>query len=222
MIVLILLLAFFIRKIIKMKFTKIFIGLFLSLVFVSCSNDDTFTEGEQKLKSYELLSIQWKLNETDGQSIVEEKIPEFNFRNDSDTTMVVTIEPIKDMEGSSIFKFNDSIAFKELNFSEVQVSIPKELSLLSKEYVYLVGGVNVPFVQEESSFPFSFNFIESYTLSPRSTFTSNYTVFIRKNKASFLATFMESTTGEILRLDGTWTGLFFNNLDSKAVIGDID
>jgi len=205
-----------------MKFTKLFIGLFLFIGFVSCSNDDTLSDDEQRLKSYELIAIQWKLNVNDGQSIVEEKIPEFHFRNDSDTIMEVVIEPLKNMQGSSTFRFNDSLTFTELNYSEVQVSIPEELSLLSEEYRYLGGSVKVPLAQEESSFPFSWHLKDTFALNQRSTLTSNYTVFLRKNKASFLATFRETTTGATLELDGTWTGLFFNNLEGESVADGID
>ena len=209
-------------KLKRMKFTNVFIVLFLSLGFASCSNDDTLIDDEQRSKSYELVAIQWKLDETDGQSIVEKKIPEFHFRNESDTILEVDIEPLKDLQGSSIFKFNDSLAFAELSYSEVQVSIPRELSLLSGDYVYLGGGVKVALTQEESSFPFSMYFKDSFTLTKRTKLTSNYTVFLRKNKASFLATFRETSTGETVELDGTWTGLFFNNLEEESVLEEID
>jgi hypothetical protein len=209
-------------KLKRMKLTKVFIGLFLSIGFASCSNDDTLIEDEQRSKSYELIAIHWKINETDGQSIVEKKIPEFYFRNDSDTIIEVVIEPLKDLQGSSKFKFNDSLTFTELMYSEVQVSIPRELSLLSAEYRYLGGGVKVPLTQEESSFPFSSTFTNSLTLTKRTKLTSNYTIFLRKNKASFLATFRETSTGEILELDGTWTGLFFNNSKGESVVKEIE
>ena len=112
------------------------------------TRDDNFIEDEQISKSYELISIQWKLNETDGQSIVEKKIPEFHFRNETDTItiMEVVIEPLENLQGSSIFKFNDSLTFTEPSYEEVQVSVTKELSLLSEEYGYLGGGVKVPLI----------------------------------------------------------------------------
>ncbi|MBZ9629745.1 hypothetical protein LB465_03055 [Salegentibacter sp. LM13S] len=104
----------------------------LSIGFVSCSNDDSLIDDEQKLKSYELISIKWKLNDTDGQSIVEKNISEFHFINDSDTILSVVIEPLKDLKGMSSFTFNDSLSSTDLNYSEVEVSIPKELNLLSE------------------------------------------------------------------------------------------
>lgn len=205
-----------------MKFTKLFIGLFLSIGLVACSSDDTITDEEQGLKSYELISIQWKLNEADGPHIIEKKIPEFHFRNETDTIMEVVIEPLKNLKGSSIFKFNDSVTFTEINYSEAQVSITRELSLLSEEYSYLVGGVKVPLTEEKSFFPFTWNFTDSFTLNKGTKLTSNYTVFLRKNKASFLATFKETSTGETVELDGTWTGLFFNNVEEKSLVEEID
>lgn len=205
-----------------MKYNNLLIGLFISIGLISCHNDESLIYDEQILKSYELISIQWKLNATDGQSIVENKIPEFYFQNDTDTTMEIIIEPFKDKQGSSIFKFNDSIAFTKLNLKKVNVTITKELSLLSESYSYLEGGVKVSLTQEESFFPFSDYAKLSLMLNPRNTLTTNYTLFLRKNKASFLAMFREKSSGHIIELTGNWTGLFFDNLTGETVINEID
>ena len=206
----------------KMKYNKVLIVLFLSIGLISCDSDESSIDDEQTLKSYELISIQWKLDANDGQSIVEEKIPEFYFQNDTDKNMEIVIEPLKDKQGSSIFKFNDSVAFKKLNLSKVNVSITKELSLLSKSYSYLQGGVQVPLTKEASFFPFSFYANLSLQLTPGNTLTTNYTLFLRKNKASFLATFREKSSGNIIELTGNWTGLFFDNLKGESVENEIE
>lgn len=113
---------------------------------------------------------------------------------------------IENLRGSSKFKFNDSLIFTEIEFSEIQVPILKELSLLSEEFSYLNSKIKMPLAQEELSFPFSYDIESIYNLNQKSTLTSNYTVFLRKNEASFLATFREISTGETLMLDGIWTG----------------
>lgn len=205
-----------------MRINKLLIGLLFSIGFISCQSDEILIEDVETAKSYEFISIEWKLAETDGQRIVEEEVPEYYFRNDSDTTMEINIEPLNDMQGSSIFIFFDSLAFKELNYTELEVSIPSELSLLSERYSYLSGGVKVPLAEEETFFPFSWHFKDSLMLNPRSTLTSNYTLFFRKNKASFLVTFREKTSGHILELKGRWTGLFFNNIVGESVINEIN
>ncbi|WP_339653674.1 hypothetical protein [uncultured Salegentibacter sp.] len=205
-----------------MKISRLILGVVLSVGFASCNNDDSIVEEEPQVKSYELASLQWKLKSTDGQSIIEKKVPEFYFRNDSDTIMPVVIEPLKNLNGSSKFNFNDSLAFAELNYAEAEVSIPKELSLLSERYRQLGGGINAPLKLEESSFPFSRYHKDSTGLNKNSQMTSNYTIFLRKNTASFLATFREMDTGGIFELEGTWTGLFFNNLEEKSVISEIE
>jgi len=205
-----------------MKLNKVFIGLFISTVFLSCNNDDTIIDEEQKIKSYELIEIQWKLNSKDGQSIIEEKLPEFHFRNDSDTIIEIVIDPLENLQGSSKFKFRDSLLFTKIQFSEFQVAIPKELSLLSEEYSYLNSGIKVPLAKEESTFPFSYNLKTTYSLNRKSTLTSKYTLFLRKNEASFLATFRETSTGETLELDGIWSGIFFNNIEVESVANEIE
>ncbi|PRP67463.1 hypothetical protein [Nonlabens agnitus] len=205
-----------------LKITKIITGLLMFLTFTSCSDDDAIIDNNQDLKSYELVDIQWRLTETDGQRIIEEQIPEFSFENNSDTVMEIVIEPLKDLKGFSIFKFEDSEAFSVINYEEIKVSIPEEISFLSEGYSNLIGGIKVPLTNEKSSFPFSTTVKNSTNLQPNSKLTSNYTVFLRENKASFLATFKEMNTGEILKLNGGWTGLFFNNLEVETVTNPID
>lgn len=200
-----------------MRFTDSLIGLFVAVILLSCSESDALPVNEQ-LKSHDLIEIKWKLEATNEQNIVEKKIPEIYFQNDSDTTMSVVINPLENMEGSSIFEFDDFQTFEKLNFSQTQVPIPKELSLLSEEYVYLSGGVKAPLSHEEFFFPFSQSFKDSITLNQNNTLTVNYTLFLKENKAKFLATFKENSTGEILELTGNWTGMFFEKLSEKTVI----
>lgn len=205
-----------------MKFSRAFVIVFFSFGILACSSDDAEIDNEQYLKSYELVSIEWKLSENDGQSIVEKKLPEFNFRNDSDTIMEVSIEPLEGINGSSKFTFNDSLTFLGLNHPEIEVPVPDELNLLSEDFRYIGGGVKVPFTNMESSFPFSWHFKDTFALNKRTKLTSNYTIYLRKNRASFLAIFSESTTGETLELEGTWTGLFFNNAEVESLAEEIE
>lgn len=190
--------------------------------FVSCNDEAITAVDDERLRSYELIALQWKLSSGDGQIIVEKKLPEYHFRNDSDTIVEVIIEPLKHLEGSSRFTFNDSLTYAKLNYPEIQVSIPKELSLLSEKYGYLSGGIKAPLRQEESFFPFSSYIKKSFALTKKTMLTTHYTIYLRENKATFLATFKETTTGEILDLDGTWTGLFFNHSESASLIEDIE
>ncbi|WP_143083629.1 hypothetical protein [Salegentibacter agarivorans] len=55
-----------------MKFSRLVLGLVLSVGFATCSNDDSLFEEEPQVKSYEFVSLQWKLKSTEGQYIVEE------------------------------------------------------------------------------------------------------------------------------------------------------
>lgn len=168
------------------------------------------------------MKIKWRLGDGDGQSIVEEKIPEFYFINDTNVDKHIVVNPLENKMGSSKFTFNDSLMFQNLDYKEIQVSIPKELSLLSETYVNISGGVQVLLGAEVSSFPFSQTFQDSITLIPNTSLTSNYTLFIKRNKASFNAIFKETTTGELIMLEGSWQGDFFNNLEGQSVIDEID
>lgn len=204
-----------------MKIINSLIGLFITVFLLSCSENETLPDNEQP-RSYDLVEVKWKLDSTNEQNIVEKKIPEFYFHNDSDSTMSVIINPLENMEGSSVFKFDDFQTFKKLNYSQVQISVPKELSLLSEEYTHLYGGVKVPLTDEEFFFPFSRSFKDSITLNQNNTLTSNYTLFLKENIASFLVTFREKSTGEILELTGNWKGSFFGSLSEKTVINEIN
>lgn len=206
-----------------MKFSKERFFIFiLYFGLVSCSLEEGLELEEQKLKSYELISLQWKLKGSDGQSIVEQKLPTYNFQNNSNSVMEVVIEPLKNLRGNSTFTFDDALAFSELNYSEVLVAVPKELSLLSPQYSYISGGVELPLKQETSNFPFSSVIKDTYSLNEKTKLTSNYTIFLMQNEASFIAKFKEKTSGDFLKLEGTWKGLFFNSLEESSVIKEID
>lgn len=204
---------------------KIFTGFLVMTIcisgFMSCTSDDVL-ENEKLSRSYELTKIKWKLDKNDGQTIIEEPLPGLYFRNESDTIMPVVIEPLKDLKGSSKFTFNDPVTFNKLHFSEVQVSIPNEIELLSENYSYLMGGQKVFLGLEEATFPFSWNIKDSISLNQKSELNYNCTVFLKQNKASFVAVFRETNTRETIELDGTWTGIFFNNLTDISVIKSIE
>lgn len=203
-----------------MKFAKLLIVFSLIISVISCHNDESIIGNEQISKTYELIEIKWRLGDGDGQSIVEDKIPEFYFINDTNVDKHVVVNPLENKMGSSKFTFNDSLMFQNLDYKEIQVSIPNELSLLSGTYVNISGGVQVLLGAKVGSFPFSQTFEDSITLIPNTSLTSNYTLFIKRNKASFNTIFKETTTGELIMLEGSWEGEFFNNLEGQSVINE--
>ncbi|MDT0676191.1 hypothetical protein [Autumnicola musiva] len=197
--------------------------IFSIIVFfnLSCSKDDENIE-KNVPRRYELSQIEWKLTEGDSQEIIKKELPEIYFKNDSDTILPVVIEPLNGINGSSEFNFNDSIRFSELNYSPVKVSITGEIDLLSNSYSYLGGGLKVNLQQEESSFAFQYFFKNSTNLNPETELTSTYILYLKKNKASFRARFREINTGEIIELEGSWTGIFFNNLEGETPLSNIE
>ncbi len=195
--------------------------LFLSAycIFVtSCSKDDEIAEN----KTYELKEISWTLKEDDGQVIIEKKLPEQVFRNDGNSTMPVSINPLEGMNGTSQFYNDDVQAFSKLNGKEVDVSVPSMIELLSSsDYRYVVGGVEVPFQLEESSFPFSTGIKVTTDLSPHTELRYTATVYLRKITATYSARVGEKEGFDSYETFGKWTGVFFNTINSSSVFNDI-
>ncbi|MGV8091208.1 MAG: hypothetical protein AB2L24_05010 [Mangrovibacterium sp.] len=204
-----------------MKRTNLFTILFLSLCFVfivSCSDDDELVEN----KAYELKEISWTLKDGDGQEIIEKQLPEQVFRNEGNTRMPVSINPLEGLEGTSRFYSDDAKTFTELNGTDVLVSVPSEVELLSfSGCKYFVGGVKVPFILDEASFPFSTEIEVSAELTPYTEMRYGATVYLKKITATYYARFGEKDGMDSYDIEGKWTGIFFHTIESFTLYDDI-
>lgn len=211
-----------------MKYTNSFYShiLLLSLIaflptlcFVSCSKDEILKND----KTYKLGSIMWKLDEGNGQEIIEQELPEEVFYNTGNTTKTIYITPLEKIKETSCFQSENIETLNKWAGRNVFVSVPSEFSLLSSEYKYFAGGVKAPlFAGEEVKLQPTTEMTEHSDLQPNIRMTYKATVYLKKITATYTARFVEDGEGfDSFEIKGKWTGLFFNNVTENITYNDI-
>lgn len=209
------------NKMRQKKASSILILLMFAIFLTGCNKDDDGIELEEN-KPYKLAEIMWTLKEGDGQEIIEEEQPEQVFRNEGDAMMPVTVEPLKELQGTSHFYLDDSEAFPDLEENQITVSVPSLIELLGDSYSYIVGGQKVPFQLDKFYFPLSASTKDSLTLHPDSELSYKTTISFKKITATFKARFEQEESFDSYELEGKWEGFYFHSIDIYMVYREID
>lgn len=206
-----------------MKLTNLIGILFISICTFCCVACDDHVDSEiPEVKHFELNSIAWKLEEGDGQEIVEKKVPEQIFRNEGNAKMPITIEALKGIDETSCFYSDNAEEFTTLTQEAIEVIIPREVELLSTtDYKYMATGISAPFQLKEVSLPAVTSIKDSTDLSPNSELRYKAIVYQKKITATYYARFVDKNTKESYNIKGKWIGLFFNGITSETTIDDI-
>ncbi len=195
---------------------------FLStLCFVSCSKSDK-DENLQDNKTYKLSSIMWKLDEGNGQEIVEQEIPEQIFYNTGNIIKPIDIASLENIEETSFFQSENKEILNKWAGKDVLVPVPSEFSLLSSEYKYFTGGVEAPLLAGEGVKLQSTKVSGRADLQPNTKMTYKATVYLKKITATYTARFVENGNGsDFFEVKGTWTGVFFSKIEENVTYDDI-
>ena len=204
----------------KTNRSHVILLLLIVICFISCSKEN---EEIEATKTYQFSSLQWRLEEGDGQEIIAVQVPEQTYVNEGSTPVKVKIDRLKDINFSSFFKTDQMETLNKWAGTDVEVSIPSEFSLLSSQYRYFTGGVTAPLIAgKEIPIQPGITITEETDLPPRTKMTYKATVYVKKITASYLATFVsQEKTPDYMEVKGKWNGLFFNNTEAKTVFDDI-
>ncbi len=183
----------------------------LCLLIISCSSDDDISPNNPE-SAYELQSIDWRFNEENPEELISVELPEFYFKNESDSILPVSINPLEYLKGSSRFIFNDSLAFAEFNYPVHEISAPMDTFFLESTYARVQGRIQPVILQQETfNFAFSSNSSSTTEIPPNNELRAIYTLAMKKVYADFLITYKDANTGAIKTFDGVWEGYFYNN-----------
>lgn len=199
-----------------------FLLIFSLIIFSSCNKKDDETIPVANEGPYELASIEWSLQEGDGQEIVAVKLPEQHFENQGNDPLPVVVRPLEELQGTSQFFMNDSALITDLTDANVMVNAPDLVEILSDSYGYVVGGQLVPFRPGESSFDFSTSIKDSTTLAPGTQISYQMTIYLKKITATYFARFDQGGAYTPKEMKGKWTGVFYQSMESEAVYKEID
>jgi hypothetical protein len=193
-----------------------------TLCFISCSKDNK-DEIVKNDKTYKLGSIMWKLDEGNGQEIIEQELPEEVFSNNGNTTKTIYITPLEKIEETSCFQSENTETLNKWAGRNILVSVPSEFSLLSSEYKYFAGGVKAPlFAGEKVKLQPTTEMTEHSDLQPNIKMTYKATVYLKKITATYTVRFVEDGKGfDSFEVTGKWTGLFFYNIKENITFNDI-
>lgn len=193
--------------------------IFMSCLFISCSNDKDLPEEN---KTYTFHSIMWKLEEGDKQEVIEDH-RSISIHNNVDELAIITNKSedyIKDY--SHFHNSEDAELLTQLMGEDYTVSIPSEISLLSSDYVYYSGKEAPLRIGEKVELEPSTKVKESTTLPPHSKLTTNVTIYQNKITATYrIRLVADDDSFDYKDIHGKWTGVFLRNMESSSVVEEI-
>lgn len=206
-----------------MKLTNLFGILSISICLLCCMSCSDPVEDEiPQEKHYELSSIRWKLEEGDGQEIVEKEVPEQVFRNEGNTPMPLCLYPLEGIDDMSCFYSDNEEEFAALTQQGIEVILPREIELLSTtEYKYMGSGIKAPFQLKEVALAAATTLKDSTDVAPHCELRYKATVSQKRITATYYARFVDESSFDSYELKGKWVGLFFNGIHTETTLDEI-
>lgn len=191
------------------------------LGWMACSNEnDDLTENK---KNYTFSSILWKLGEGDGIETIAHEIPEEIFRNKGSEAKQICVTPLKSINETSIFQFENTEDFNKWVGEDLLVYVPFYLEGLSSEYSNCIGIERVPlFAGKEFELHAAPEMKDCTKLPPNLQLSYKATIYLKKITATCLIRFVEEKNkNDYVEIEGKWTGILFKNMESHTAFQEI-
>lgn len=198
---------------------KLFI-LSFTLLFVACSNDEDNISPEDK--TYDLYSMEWRLEDGDGEEIIEKVFPDQEFSNTGSTTIFLEFSSKDEMEETSKFSSDDPNAFPTLINGIKEVPITDYPGILSETYGFLVSSLTAPYQPDKATIEPSLVTTHGTDLHPNCKLTYKRTIRIKKIKASYRAYFIDKKGDTGYEVRGKWEGEFHGGGNNEAIFTPLD
>lgn len=195
----------------------------LLLIVIGCLSCSKENEEMEVTKTYRFSSLQWRLEEGDGQEILAVQLPEQTYLNEGSTPIKVEIDRLKGINFFSFFKTDQMEKLNKWTGNDVTVSVPSEFSLLSSQYSYFTGEVTAPLIAgKEFPIQTGTTITEGTNLQPGTKMTYKATIYLKKITASYLATFViEGKNPDYAEVRGKWSGEFFDHTNAEIKFDNI-
>lgn len=194
--------------------------------FVSCSSDDDDVSGEDP-KEYRLVSIKWKLDKEtgDGVEIISVKLNEKTVNNNTSINQPVEYNPLETVKQTSYFEYEskDAEFLNKWMPENIEAIIPTEPVILSSRYSYMATGIRAPLeLQKEREVGMTTKISYSTELPPNTSITYGGTVYFKKITATYCLQFSKEDNGFVeIEVEGKWTGIIYDNLESNTTVNEI-
>ncbi len=190
---------------------------FLIFLFYSCGDDTqpVITEPENV---YEFQSIKYSLEEGDG--IKMDTVTIFNRDYFNKTSIAATVKiDVPDQNETSQFLSNKKSTVSLQTNDSLKIAVPilingNTIFTSTHKWKYSEGKEEVlPHTISNSS--------ETYSLTPNTKLTVNIYAIRQNITTSYIATFEEKKTGEIVNIEGKWNGTQITGFDTYAIYNEI-
>lgn len=154
--------------------------------------------------------------ESTGEYIIK-KGPPFTFNNNSPVEQVYRYESVNHTFNSSEFRSDDKRAF-QLVGAAPQVEVPRHIYDAGIE----VGSWEWPYTEGEQRREPSTWSVSDIRIPPRNTMTLNVTYRYKSLGARYRLHLMGVEQGEEITVEGLWSGLFLEHIDTGVKMEPLD
>jgi len=202
---------------------KSFVLAFLAVSIISACSNDNDNEDFPEDKNYNLYSIEWRLEEGDGEEIIEKVLPDRKVINGGSTTVTMEFSSKDQMNETSYFYSNDTKAFPITLNGTVNVPVTDNISKLSESYGHLLSSIRVPYQSEKFIIEPTTIITHSLELPPNCEGIYKSKINIKKIKASYCAHFVDEDGITTYEAKGKWIGEFYGSgASSEFIINSIE
>jgi len=200
---------------------KFFLLLIVPLVWAGCSKDDDTPDPEQEVDEvYIFDNIKFFIAEGDGVEEKEKEMPEFRIENRTDAGMLITHKGPQNVFDTSTFSFEGKVDLSLFENENMYVTLPNDVSgtwvLRGGEKGLFSPGSTEYILYTRGSYA------ETVTLPEWCAYVSVDTVYYRKIRVSFTATFVGQETGKEMVLSGKWEGNYVHYVTGSTVLSSIE
>lgn len=188
---------------------------------ISCSSNNDEEDFPEVAKTYEFVSIQWKIDKNDKEESIKNKQPTVTFFNRGTAEAGFDHNSLENMIESSRFESQD---IDYINIDQnVEVAVPDFFSILTAEYGIVFGDrkasieANKLIKIEPTS-----SEINSLKVHPNTQVTINTTLHMKKLTATYLITLAEKDNkNNTKEVTGKWEGVFLDWVETSIEVTEI-
>lgn len=202
---------------IVMTFKQIPTIIFLLILLISCEKNENEYIPADTNESYVFRNIEFFINEnsSDGNVTIQEDLPVKVYYNKTPDTVRVKIDLYNDLTEYSVFT---SMNKPDINYdlSQAKISLPVEIKngeviLGDKEWTFSFSGL-----EKKPCDKYLEN--KQYHVSPYSILSLSSNIKVDKISASYVATFVGKTSGNVVVVKGKWEGSCIKDSDMQENI----
>ena len=182
----------------------------LPLAFFSCEKT-TYSPNPEDDK-YTLTSMVYYMEGNDRMETFVRPLHSLEYANHTDVEQRVFVDPLADIQESSLFMSDDEKAFSLLEGNAPTVAVPIALT----DDGFTLGEGKWPYSNEKVLLNPSVNYRDTITVPPNTRLSLTMNVYLNEFDVSYTALFEGSPTGAVAEIKGKWKGVAVANVEKQV------